>query len=498
MAFRIPRNHPITVIRSIAAQRGILVLFGTGFLMGYVSFIVGVVGALHGIRSLIQIMRHRRRWLSLLKQHDAQANDPSSAIPAMVIQKRRMRDPITGSILYKVLLNYQMKSEEEENRFLTLTTDDAPYAARSVYYDSPDEGKYTKIYLVRGKAIPTDYYQDKISDLQVWAKFVDPCIVFIGLYAYFFLAWLYVQIASTSTQSFIILSVLSILSPLLMTPYLILETRIRHQNRLEALCNNPIQVISDFDRLRNIWHSLGPTLVHKLYPILFAVGLLGMAVFSNIGILPGCWSVYTLTQWTDMMISRQREILVESLRLSKKVTGQLIDCHIPGIGQPNTYSVIFRYTAPTGEIVEKNMENERLYFEFLKRNERSDDETITGILKPVSVDVLVSPNTPTSGYPEMEISETWRTCKTQTVSILSMTLYVMWYLIQYDDWLPIYFPIENDLLDYLVNDILVFWIPGLASICFMMPQAYIFHRSRYRKLLADIFEEGKVIERLNM
>jgi hypothetical protein len=481
MPFHIPSNHPVSVLRNKRTQVVVMVAFGVGFLMGYVAFIVGVFGALHGMRSLIQILCYRRKYLRLLKLHSAYSKNKSSTVQAKVVSRKMAVDPITSHRRCKVVLEYYTNAQEDSHQ-LTIHSSNLPFASMAVYYDAHHEGSMMELHLIQGKPIPTVLYQDK----------VDPIIVFIGLYSYLFLAWLYTQIASASAQGSTILVTMSVLSPLFMAPYLILEVRARHERRTDQLANNPIELITEFDKLRNVWQSSGPTLTQKFCPILFAIGILIMAVFCNAGVIPGCWTVWTLAKWTDLKITRQRESLVQSFRQSKRVTGYLVDCHLPGFGQHESNSVTLQYHAPTGEKIEKKLENERLFRNHLKHQQRNANDSISS--EKVPIDVMVLSDHPSSGYPETEISQTWSLYKEQIVSVVSLLLYLLWFLIQYDDWLPFYFETNYDLLDSLVNDVCLFWAPAWAGIILMMPQAYSFHRLRYRKFLADVYETGKTID----
>eukprot|EP00980_Cylindrotheca_fusiformis_P006188 scaffold1323_cov113-Cylindrotheca_fusiformis.AAC.15 len=488
MLFRIPESHPVSVLHNKRTRVVVITAFGLGFLMGYVSFIVGVIGAVNGMRSLIQMLCYRRKYLRLLKRHSMLSKKKSAMVQATVVSRKRAVDPITNHRRYKVVLDYRLDEQANPNQ-LTIRSTDLPFASKSVYHDAPREGGIMDLHIIQGKPIPTMLYQDKIQDLQIWAKYVDPIISFIGLYFYLFFAWLYSQLFSTTVEGSATMLIMSLLSLLLMAPYLVLETRSRHEHRMDQLRNNPIELVTEFDKLRNIWQSPCLSLTQKSYPLFFGIGLLLTMEFSNAGAIPGCWAVWTLAKWTDLRIARQRESLMESFRQAKKVDGFLIDCYISGFWSHGSSSVTVEYVAPSGETIQKKLANERLLQKYLNKKQHKDDDNSTS-LESATTDILVLSGHPSSGYPEPEIAESWSLCKDQTVSVVSCLLYLLWFLIQYDDWLPFYLETNFFWLDELVNDIILFWAPAFLGILLMMPQAYAFHRVRYRKLLADVFESG--------
>lgn len=491
MQLQIPINHPVSFLQNKRNQIGVIIAFGVGFLMGYVAFIVGVVAALHGMRSSIQMLLYRRKFLRLLKRLSAHSRNSSFVVQAKVVCRKKVVDPITDHRRYKVVLEYCV-NEKDESSQLAMHSNDLPFASAAAYDDAPHEGGMVTLHLIKGKPIPTVLYQDKLWDLAIWAKYVDPMIALIGLPSYLFLAWMYSQLASTTTQGSAIGLIMSILSLVLMTPYVVLEVRARHEERIDQLTKKPIETVTEFDNLRSAWQSPGSTSTQKIYPVLSASGIVIMAVFCDAGVIPGCWAAWTLAKWTDLKITRQRQSLVQSFWRAKKVHGYLVDCHVSGFWQQQSSTVTLQYVAPTGQMIVKKLNNGQMLQKYLRHQHAGGSESAGS--KKVPIDVLVLTDHQASGFPEDEISEIWSLCKDQIVSLICLLLYLLWFLIQYDDWLLLYIETSNDWLDIFVNDVCLFWTPAWVGIILMMPQAYAHHRIRYRKFLADVFEAGVTVD----
>ncbi|CAJ1930795.1 unnamed protein product [Cylindrotheca closterium] len=506
MAIEFIKNHPLSVLKNKTTRTVVVATFCIGFLLGYVSFIVGVIASFHGMRSLIQVIRYRRSFLQTLQWHASNARNKSYITRAIVVAKKKMVDPITGDRQYKIVLEFQQQSlisdksskEQESSSSSTATSqfiiqsDEYPIAASEVVRDCPSEGFAMPLHVMEyDKTIPTELYRDRIQDLQLWAQWVDPIVSLVGICLYLFLAFLYAELVTLSSQGFFTIMGMAILSIVLMTPYILLDVRVRHEQRLEALDKNPLAVVTEFEKIRDLWYSLGPTMAQKLKPVMFAVGLLAMAVFSAIGIIPGCWAVWGLTKLTDAKITSQRESLFRLFQRAKKVKGYIVDCFVPEFGQRKKHSVTIRYTAPNGEKVEKKLEHEYLLRDYLQHKSQRSKSSIDDSNPPsVPVDLLVLLDHPCSGYPERNIIATWSPSKIHVVAFVGLFFYMMCFLMNYEDWLPIYYDTENEMVDSLVNDIILYWAPAFIPFVFMMPQTYSFHRYRYRGLLHDVFEAG--------
>mmetsp|Transcript_12920 Transcript_12920/g.30640 ORF Transcript_12920/g.30640 Transcript_12920/m.30640 type:complete len:507 (-) Transcript_12920:1115-2635(-) len=500
MTIEYTRNHPVSVLKNKTTQKVVVVAFIIGFLLGYVSFIVGVVACLHGMRSLVQVIRYRRSFLQTLQWHASNAKNKAFITKAIVVAKKKMVDSITGECQYKIVLEYQLDEnnipveESLTSQILTIQSDEYPIAASEVVRDCPSEGFAMPLHVMDGKVIPAELYRDRIQDLQLWARWVDPIVSVVGICLYLFLAFLYAELVTFSSQGFFTIMGISILSMVFMTPYIVLDVRVRHEQRLEALENDPLDVVTGFEKIRNLWYwySLGPTMTQKLRPVLFAVGLLAMALFSSIGIIPGCWAVWSLTKWTDAKITSQRESLLRLFQQAKKVKGYIVDWFVPEFGHHKKHSVTIRYTAPSGEKVEKKLEHENLTLDYFQhKKSQYKDRSVDDIPPPsLPVDLLVLLDHPCSGYPEKKIVETWSRFKLQLISFVCLYLYMMCFLMEYEDWMPLYFDTENEMVDCLVNDGILFWVPAFVPFLLMMPQTYSFHRYRYRRLLHDVFEAG--------
>lgn len=478
----------MSVLKNKTSQKVVEVAFCVGFLLGYVSFIAGVVASYHGIRCLVRVVRYRRSFLQTLQWHASNVRNKAFITKAIVVAKKKMVDPITGECKYKVVLEYQ--SEGESESILVIQSDEYPIAASEVVRDCPAEGFAMPLHVMDGMAIPAELYRDRIQDLKLWAQWVDPIISVVGICLYLFLAFLYAELVTFTSQGFFTVMGMAILSMVLMTPFIVLEVRARHEQVLGALDNNLLAAVTEFEKIRNLWYLLGPKMTHKMRPVLFAVGLLAMAVFSSIGIIPGCWAVWSLTKWTDARITSQRESLLRLFQQAKKVKGSLVDCFVPKLGQHNKHSVTIRYTAPSGEKVEKKLEHENLIRDYYQHKSQCNNSGDDSGGPSLSVDLLVLLDHPCSGYPEKKIVETWSRLKLQIISVDCLFFYMLCFLMQYDDWLPLYYDTENEMVDWLANDIVLFWVAAFVPFVFMMPQAYSFHRYQYRRLLHDVFEAG--------
>jgi len=391
---QIASNHPLSVLKNKTTQTVVLVAFVIGFLLGYVSFIVGVMVSFHSLRCLIQCVRYRRTFLNQLKWHAVNAKKKSSNVRAIVTCKEQLVDPITGECKYKMVLEYQIDSTQQ----LIIKSDEYPIAACEVYRDCPQEGFAIPIHAEQ--AIPTEFYQDRIQDLQLWAQWVDPIISIVGICLYLFMAYLYAQLVTLTEDGFYCIMGMALGSMVLMTPYILLDVRVRHEQRLESLNNNPLALVTEFEKIRSLWYSLGPTMSQKLRPLLFAAGVLSMAVFAGIGIIPGCWAVWSLTKWTDAKITSQRESLLQLFGRAKKVSGKMVDCFLPQFGQTQKHSVTIQYTAPSGEKVEKRIQHDHLLRDYLRHQKQSSNAINP---KAVPVELLVLLDHPGSGYPEKDI-----------------------------------------------------------------------------------------------
>lgn len=492
MHFECVRNHPLSVLKNKITQRVVLVAFCVGVPLGYVSFIVGVVASFHGLQSLVQVLRYRWSFLQKLEWHAANAKRKAFITKAVVVDKKKMVDPITSEWKYKIVLKYQADKNRECESYLVIQSDEYPIATSEIVRDCPSEGFAVPLHVMDGKVvIPTELYRDRIYDLQIWAKWVDPIVSVLGIFIYLFLAFLYSELVTFSSQGFHMVMGMAILSMVLMTPYIVLDVRVRHKQRLDKLENNPLAVVTEFEKIRNLWLRLGPTLSQKLRPFLFAAGLLAMAVFSSIGIIPGCWVVWSVTKWTDAKITSQRESLLRLFQRAAKVKGYMVDCFLPEFGEHKKPSVTIRYTAPNGQKVEKKLEHENLTMKYyqhkMQNNKVSGDDSNPPSLP---MDILVLLDYPCSGYPEKNIVEAWSRLKLQIISFTCLFFYLLCFTMEYDGWLPLYYDIENEVLDCLVNDMIIFWAPAFVPLMFMLPQTYSFHRNQYRRLLNDIFETG--------
>ena len=473
-----------------------------GFYMGFVSFILGMIPGLLGLQSLIEVLLYRKKWLHVLKEHSMHSRNEKenmTVVQANIVTAEKTIDSITGYPSYKILLEYYLDRKEPYH----LTLDETlPTASRIAYYETKGR-KSIQVHLTQDKkAIPTTMYQKKIDDLMQWARIMDPIVAIVGLTVYFFLCWLYINMTWSSGYIFGVLVALSFLSPLLMTPAVLVESRLEHEERLDLLVNDPIKLLSNFDLIKSQWYSLGPTMTRKIYPVLFFIGLINMTIHTTIfGLIPGSFCVWSLARWTDFQVARQRQTLIESFKeKSKRVKGYVVASNFPkSLKHDGNYTATLEYQAPTGHSIIKNIQTSFLKYHTVKEAAgRKDEGAPIHITSKESnfrmpIDVLVLSDNPLSGYPEEEIKRIATLKRYKRISAISAFAYLYIYNTTFP-YMLLYSDVENEALDYVINDLILFWSPPLLCIILMMPQAYYsFHRIPFRKLLKDIYESGAIV-----
>jgi uncharacterized membrane protein YbaN (DUF454 family) len=482
-------EHPLFSISDPRTRQILLVSFAVGFLVAYISWIVGAIFALIGTQSLIRSLRHRRQWLQALEQH---ARRSTVKTQGRIQQKIKVVDAITDDVSFQVTMEYTAVVDGfRKPTTKTLTG----LAARALYQDNDvQEGQSISLQMIPGKrlsAIPTTLWNYKLQDCLLWTIYLDGAIAFVGLHTYLLGALAYAWLVSHGDMpAFWLMVCLAVVSPILMGPYIVVEQQVRHRQRMEHLSNDPVALTSELDVLRNLWHALGPTLPRKLYALLFALGFLEMISVAAIGVVPGCLAVGTFTLLASTTVRTKREFWERFSEHAKRVEGSLLVRHSTHVvpeqrAQQQLYLVTFRYTAPTGDFVEKEISSKELYGLYLKQEKEFGSKRSTAASFPI--DILVLPDQPLSGYPAdlvaKDLANSWTLTKLQVVAFFS----IMGYLIAC--WITL----MDDLYENLVEDVVLFGVVVLIGPIMMLPQASVMHRVRYKKLIVERLRSGCII-----
>jgi hypothetical protein len=459
------RLLPIDSVMPHATTRRLLLgAYIIGFFLGYISWIIGAVLAAWGMQSLIRVVRHRRGWLQFL---EVSYRRKLTSTRGGVVAKSKTIDPWTQDVSYSVTIEYTMPSSSKQQIIISKTLEGP--VAQAVYEDY-QEGKSIKLTVVQGQpksAIPQYLLRDKVQQSRVWAHYIDVALAFVFLHIYVFGALAYAWFAATEPQMFWFLVAFALLSPFLMAPYIIVEQSVRHRQRLQDLTTDPSKFVTELEFLRNAWQNLGPNWRRKVWAVLFPLGVLGMIFTTNLGFLPACVGIWTFMHLQGSIPTR-REFLESFRKQAKRVQGTIISRRR---GQTATDLVTIRYTAPTGERVQKEVMSRAL------RHEMED----------TLVDVMVLPDHPKFGYPkdqlEQDINKSYDTLQLQVVCALSLVgwLVYIWTLFQ-----------DQDFWDWQEVVIWLLFV-GVGPLV-VLPQAYVLRRVRHRNLMMQVFGNGTIVQ----
>ena len=485
--FFLPPNHFLhtSAPNNLVKQRLVLVSCVVGFFLGYLSWIVGSIFAMEALRSLIRILRHRSAWLTKVSSSSSKRYWKTTR--ATVLAKDKKIDNLTESESYRVTIQYKASEPDNDyqNHNNTIEKMFEGAAGRDLY-DQVLEGESIKVKVGTKHPramIPTILFHRKRRESLYWARYFDLGIAIAGSHLYLFGALTYCRMASvsfalssdnpeSSSSVFGVLVALSILSPILMTPYLILEQRDRHQRRMQLWSEDPALLVTELEAIRSLWYRLGPTWKRKVYAVMLVLGVVEIVFFMDLGILPGCLAVWTCAQLCSVVPTR-REFLETSYRhQAHTVTGQIVGRHTRQ--KQSQYFVRIRYPVPSNasKAVEKEIQVPKDLYD--------------GYAPGDNLEVLVLPDRVYSGYPRdkltRELSTGISTFERQVMCVVTMAAYFVW------AWLRL---IDSDFWE--VEDVVLFFIIVCAGPSMMMPQADALHRLQYKTWWKELVESGDLI-----
>jgi hypothetical protein len=497
-------DSPLYTIKDSQTRRNVLAALVIGFLLGYVSFVVGAIFALEGMRALIQIILHRSTWIRYLRQDvprlfrkTQQGNTKNWKIHQN--QFTGEPDRITVSFDYQISLRNSQGTTQPNLVERNIDSQDGTYSLEVVRYllqqiqEEEEEMKKLKhhgtettngfLYLARDPYIgfPLHYIENKRQELLFWAQYVDVGIAFFGLHIFFLAAFLHAKLSADSSEDFWNAMLQATLSPLLMTPYLVVQTRVNHQKRVQAWKDDPMLVTTEFESLSKYWNWMGSTIWQNIYRILFLLGVCTMFLCCGwTALVLGLGMVYCIVEWVDAEAPVQRETLQIFQRQAKPVSASVNKYWREpsrslffGITK---YYVRISYLAPSGHAVTKDIQSKVMYEECVHHRSNS-----------ASIEVLVDPKFPLSGYPTLQFfwdfHHSWPLCYWHLTSFVTMWFYLITSCLALD--VDLDYPPEELILPVAI----IFTCPLL-----MLPHASFWRRKQHSQYLQRLYETGTVID----
>ncbi|KAL3933986.1 MAG: hypothetical protein SGARI_003572 [Bacillariaceae sp.] len=331
------------------------------------------------------------------------------------------------------------------------------------------------------QGFPLYYVENKRQEQIFWARYVDVGVAFFGVHIYALASIIHGNLAAESSSKLWWLITQSVLSPLLMAPYL-------HQRRMKAWKQDALMISTEFEALWKYWQWMGSSAKRKVYSFLFLSAI--VILFLCCGVLSTIMAMvmaYAILAWVDVDAPIQRETLEAFQRRATTVAATVVWCKqqptrrsILGIIRRYTYFVRIQYIAPSsGEHVVKDIRSKLLY-EDLTRHGNIDSSSS-------SIEILVDPEYPLSGYPSLQfiwdLHHSWSLCTWHICCFVAIWFYFCTAALALD--IDLDDPPEESAVSFGI----IFITPML-----LLPHASVLRRREYNQSLLDLYEKGSVVE----
>ncbi|KAG7342831.1 hypothetical protein IV203_020775 [Nitzschia inconspicua] len=403
-------DSPLYSISNVHIRRNILAIFVFGFVLGHVSFVIGAIIALEATRALIQVALYRSAWIRFLRDDVPKLfrKTQQGRITASKIEYNELTgepERCWVSFEYHTAIRNDPKKLQQRLIERTIDSQDGNYSLEKVLYflqqiqadeeRTKSKRKISYVYMAQDVEIgfPFQYIEIKRQEQLFWARYVDICIVFFGFQLYFMAAFIHAKLSTEDVRD---VMVRAALSPILMTPYLVVQSSFQHKQRIQAWKNDPLRVSSELESMQKYWQWMGPTWLRKFYGALFLLGVTGLFLCCGWMVLfLGLAMIYAIVEWIDVEAPIKRETLKEFQSQTKTVAATVDECWLEFSNSflfgSTGYWVRISYITPSGDAVTKDVQSKMLYDLFAKQNRGNR-----------SIEVLVHPDFPRSGYPSLQ------------------------------------------------------------------------------------------------
>jgi hypothetical protein len=347
----------------------VILCYFLGFMMSFVSFVFGALAAMIGLNSLIQRILYQGEWMDRLIGY----MESAVRVSGTIVNKSITVDPLTDYISYSVTVEYDgsIVSQSADNERLLLvrkTFDTKSYPSCQDLYEysvgTQQDSATIEIMLTPGEpqsGTPTRMMERKFRDFVFCHHIVYPPAAIISLLVYFIAAWEYVSIfVSDQLQVVLLIMSLALLALVLMAPLLFFVRKDHHEKRVVSLALDPSSLETEFDSWRRFYQFLGPTLLRKLYAVLFVIGIFSMFVAAAHGALFGYMLAWSWIRRSTVMDQKMK--LLQAFQWNADLVSGFIRSRRKSSSQDTTaYYVTFRYDAPCGAVIEKEVQSVALY-----------------------------------------------------------------------------------------------------------------------------------------
>jgi hypothetical protein len=377
-----------------------------GIIIGY---FVGALGALVGLKSLIQCALYQQEWMTSYMTSAVR-------VSGTIVNTRIIVDPMTDFITYSVTVEYDgsivsdsadndnvNSSNEHHQEPLPLvrkTFDTKSYPSCRDLYESiagnEKDSATIEIMLTPGapqSGTPTLVIERKFRDFVTWHHVVCPLTAILGLVVYFVSVWGFgfFFVFVVYQEDWLLLMSIAVLAVVLMAPLAYYNQKDRHEKRRVALALDPCTLETEVDYWRRFYHFLGPTLHRKVYKVLFVIGIIGMFVLA---LLPGLLcGLYLLGCWGGRSQGKKKRKFFQDFECNADLVSGLIVSRRAVSGEPDERDIIpyvtFRYDAPCGARVEKEIQS----------------KTLCHCSIDAAIEVRVLEEYPRSGMPVQELAD---------------------------------------------------------------------------------------------
>jgi hypothetical protein len=482
--------------------------------MGYVSFVVGAVVALHAMRSLIQLVWYRSKWITFLDREVPKLFRKTNK--GRVIEWSVHRHPLTGETYrfeawyeyvavlpsgsppqpQQQLIQRHIDSQDKKlpkdtvQRLLDFFPDDE----RGKQDDSVSEEEPSQefLYLTQHphRGVPLHFVEEKRKDMLFWARYVDIGIAFFGIHIYLLGAFIYSSLSEgggdgdDDYDAIKNTMIMAFLAPIFMFPYLSVEANVLHQRRVRAWMEDPFLVSTEVDILRHYCNLVGPSLQRKFYAFSFALGISVLVLYCGwVTLVLGLMAVYSLVQWVDSSVPVSRETLQTFHQRSSTISASILDHWLVPprsfFGTTKFCAKIY-YIAPSGEQVVKDFESTLLYDECIHQKQHRTSKMTTFPL-------FVDPEYPCSGYPRLQFFQdyynSWGLGSWQIASFMSLWIFLMAACLALD--IDLDHPPEETAFSLFIV---------LFGFSLLIPQASVLRQNQHNKYLLHLYEGGVIVD----
>jgi hypothetical protein len=463
-----------------------------GYFVSYVSFVVGSVAAAVGLNCLIQRALYQGEWMDRLECYMTSAVRVSGAIA----DKSIAVDPFTGYITYSVTVEYDGSivagyldddgsnaNEQERFQLVRRTFDTKSYPLCRDLYEhinivgNQKDSANIEIMLSPGAPLsgtPTRMMERKFRDFFIWHHVMCPLAAIVGPVIYLVGAWEYASLVSEFPQDVLFVMSIALLALVLMVPLTYFQKKDSHEKKISSLALDPSTLVTEIDSWRRFHQFLGPTLHRKMYAVLFVIGIFSMFVMAGPGALFGYMLAWSWILWSSVM-DRKRKFLQAFQRNADLVSAFILSRRVSSSNDSrnHTYYVTFRYAAPCGAVVEKEVCSEALYHQ--NNN--------------VAMEVRVLKHYPRSGIPVQNLTDELNSsCCTSWIGLpVSMVVGSAGYF--GISWLL--YIMEGD--DMTALGVLGWLLLLLTALSAVLPQGYVLCKVTFQRFVSQFLKEAGTV-----